>query len=425
MSTRFQPLKYAQYLRESGKYAEEGGLLYEWNEVYWKALSTTQSERMALSWVSAHQEEFASDRTARTAVGTALLHVPPLPAATGAVLIPCQNGYVLADDEGLRLVPANPDYEMKFALKCKYDPVGPPPSRFLAFLDEVIPDRAIQDRLQEYAGYTLTHDTRHQRAQMWIGRGANGKGVLANILQALHGDFASADLGRLDGFHLSGLVGASLIYVDEAPKGKIDENQLKSIIAGEAMHIDRKYLAPITVRLRGKWIVLGNHMPKISDQSDGYWRRWDIVPFDVQIPEHQRDPRLAETIINNELSGVLRWALEGLMRLQARGKFNPVLPAAMERMLATAKTDTSPIRAWIEDRGVFRAVDGQVTRKDDIYGEYRDWAKMNGMTALGAPQFWVEMKDVFHIDECRRRVAGSGQVRFCNICVPDVPSIQG
>lgn len=87
MSTRFQPLKYAQYLRASGKYAEEGGLLYEWNEVYWKALSTTQSEKMALSWISAHQEEFASDRTARTAVGTALLHVPPLPAATGDVVV--------------------------------------------------------------------------------------------------------------------------------------------------------------------------------------------------------------------------------------------------------------------------------------------------------------------------------------------------
>lgn len=59
-----------------------------------------------------------------------------------------------------------------------------------------------------------------------------------------------------------------------------------------------------------------------------------MAPFAITIPESQRDPLLAQRVIVTELSGVLAWPLEGLVRLQLRGAFDPALPAATRAVLA-------------------------------------------------------------------------------------------
>jgi putative DNA primase/helicase len=418
MTTKFQPLLYAEHLKNSGRYATQGGLLIEWNGIHWRLLDAVESERRAMAWMVMHQTEFVSANAARAAVATALLHLPPQPTASQDLLIPCQNGYVVLDEDGLRMIPPAAELGVTYAIGCQYEPGAPEPSRFVQFLEEVLPDVEVRARVQEYAGYSLTSDTRYQRAQMWVGRGANGKGVLANIIQALHGHFSSANLDNLNGFKLSSLVGASLIYVDEAPSGRIDENLLKSLIAGEPVLVDRKYRDPITIRLLGKWLVLGNQMPNIADQSDGTWRRWDIVPFNVQIPEERRDAKLAHTIIKTELPGVLNWALEGLMRLNCRGRFNPELPAAMVRMLSAAKMRTNSVLAWIEDAGVCIDSSGRLTPKKALYDHYQAWAKDNGFAALALPHFGTQLNMAFSdLQEVRRT-----SIRHLNLSVPGLAS---
>jgi hypothetical protein len=62
---------------------------------------------------------------------------------------------------------------------------------------------------------------------------------------------------------------------------------------------------------------LGNHLPAITDHSTGFWRRWDVVPFSVTIPERERDPLLANTITVGKLPGHLNvW--------QGGGCFSPL-----------------------------------------------------------------------------------------------------
>ena len=68
------------------------------------------------------------------------------------------------------------------------------------------------------------------------------------------------------------------------------------MIAGERILIDRKFRDPVSVHVRGKWLVLGNQLPVITDHSVGFWRRWDVVPFNVVIAEHARDPLLARPL---------------------------------------------------------------------------------------------------------------------------------
>lgn len=73
-------------------------------------------------------------------------------------------------------------------------------------------------------------------------------------------------------------------------------------------------------------------LPKTNDISNGFYRRFLIVPFNVQIPKNRINPNLAKEIIFNELSGIMNWALEGRKRLVKNGKFadSPVMNATLE-----------------------------------------------------------------------------------------------
>jgi len=412
MAIRFDPHRYAAELADSESVASDRQLLYRWQGTHWQAQRDEDSERDAYSWIVKHDREHASPGNARMAYNAAALWAPALPVPTETVVIPCRNGYVHVEDGALAVAPPAKDLGLQHVIACDFVRGAPGPE-FSAFLEQVLPDSGVRARVQEYIGYTLTADARYHRAQVWLGGGANGKGVLANIVQALHGSTAAVSLDALEGFRLSVLIGASLIYCDELPRARINEQLLKSMIAGERIQVDRKYRDPLSINIRGKWLVVGNHLPTITDHSLGFWRRLDVVPFDVTIPLERQDPLLASRIKQRELAAVLNWALDGLVRLQRRGAFDPDMPQAMVKILQTAKTHTNSVIAWYEDADVLPG-ENVNTPKDAVYQHYRLWCEANGLRQLAAQLFWTRLRDICGVQEERRRV-NDRHVRVCNI----------
>ncbi|GGP21874.1 hypothetical protein GCM10010970_22640 [Silvimonas iriomotensis] len=370
-------------------------------------------------WLVQRDPAWASKENVRRAYDAATLFAEGLPLlASGQVVLPARNGYIHLDDNHNPLLhPADPRLGLTYVLGCDFDPDNREAPIFTSFLEEVLPDCSIRERVQEYVGYTLLGDTRFQRAQFWLGTGANGKGVLANIVQALHQQVRAASLTQLSNFQLSGLLDASLIYVDEVARKPIDEQLLKSMIAGELVHIDRKYQDPVSARILGKWLVLGNQLPVVSDQSTGFWRRWDFIPFAVTIPEAKRDPKLGQRIIDNELSAVLNWAIEGLTRLLQRGRFDPEMPAGMTALLHDAQVNTDSVAAWISDCDIGIAK-GSSTLKSAVFDHYHGWCKTNVLAPCSGPQFWKRIEKQLPGMEKPRPREGGVQQRKCNISLP-------
>ena len=411
MKQAFDPHRYAVTLTRRG-YASDSCGLYRWTGTFWQLLDEQAAKRDAYQWLVRHDRDHASDVCATAAVRAARLWVDALPVPTDDVIVPCRNGYVVLAHQQPVLTPAEPRFGLQYVLNCDYHPEATA-RRFERFLQEVLPDTAVRGRVQEYIGYTLMSDTRFQMAQFWLGSGANGKGVLANLVQSLHGRAVATRLDELDGFKRAALLGASLIYCDEAPRGRFDESLAKSLIAGELVSIDRKFLPQVDTRILGKWLVLGNHPPVITDPSEGFWRRWDFVPFACTIPLEKRDPLLFQTIRDAELSGVLNWALQGLQRLLERGRFDPVLPPAMRLKRQEVKTEANPVMAWFEECDIAFGT-GLETPKDAVYAHFRGWSERNGVPVLTAKSFWERLRQLGDVADGRKRRNG-GQIRVCNV----------
>jgi putative DNA primase/helicase len=68
--------------------------------------------------------------------------------------------------------------------------------------------------------------------------------------------------------------------------------------------------------------MLTNHKPVISGTDEGVWRRVRLVPWDVVIPEDERDELLGDRL-RLELDAVLACLVDGYRQWQERGLDDP------------------------------------------------------------------------------------------------------
>jgi putative DNA primase/helicase len=215
--------------------------------------------------------------------------------------------------------PPNPlDYITK-KTACAAAPAGTPHPLWSAFLERATAGNSeLQNFLQRYIGYCCTGFTHEHVFVFAYGTGANGKGTFINTVTGVFGDYATvADMNTFlvtrnerHPTDLAKLCGARLVVAQETQKGRIwDETKIKSLTGGDK----------ITARfMRGdffdftpsfKLFIVGNHKPRLSTVDEAIRRRMLIVPFTVEIPPEQRDPKLPEKL-KSEWPAILRWCIE-------------------------------------------------------------------------------------------------------------------
>lgn len=407
-----------------------------WTGTHWEAIVPAEFKGKAVSWLEANAPHKLKKSVVESCAVCTVWSLPALPQQSTRT-IPFSNVYLDIDESdawiGFRYEKPEHTKGMRYSINTALDmshaddmfytpPDLPKDSLFHQFLTTSLPDEGARNLLQEYVGSTLLPDTRYATACFLIGEGRNGKGVMMRLVKALHRQTAAMLLDKLEGFQLHGLVGASLALVDEAPKGGINEQMLKSLIAGEAVLIDRKNMQPLTYMPTAKWIVSANHVPKFSDHSLGFWERWLFIPFDVTIPHGERHMNLADEIVQHELHHVANWALQGLQRLLERGRFPKAdeLPTKVRACIGRAKTESDVVRGWTDDQGVqVLPTKERWLPKAKLYQHFTQWCEEQGRRAVAQPEFFKRLERIFprQIQEEQRRSAGQTRTRWVNLAL--------
>lgn len=83
--------------------------------------------------------------------------------------------------------------------------------------------------------------------------------------------------------------------------------------------------------------------------SNGFYRRFLIAPFNVQIPKSKINPNLANDIISHELPGIMNWVLKGRERLRINEKFtdSPVMNKTLEEYKKMGQKKKGKIQLWL------------------------------------------------------------------------------
>jgi putative DNA primase/helicase len=282
----------------------------------------------------------------------------------------CGNGTLHIPTRTLR--PHHKQDYLTGGLSYAYDPDAKAPN--LHRVLSAVPDAA--NFLQEFCGYALTIDTRHEIAVWLVGAMGSGKSTFVTAVETMLGArtglLGLADIER-SSFALTGLPGKTLMVSTEQPSEFMRATHvLNAIISGESLTVDRKFRDPVIIRPYAKLLWAMNALPRVPEAENGIFRRVKVVRFPA-MPKKMRDPKVKENI-KTEGAGILNWALDGLARLNERGYF--VIPDSVTAATEAFEHNNDVAAVFVSDKC---KVGGDLkTGSATLYNAYKDWCMSNG-----------------------------------------------
>jgi P4 family phage/plasmid primase-like protien len=311
-------------------------------------------------------------------------------------IIAFENG-LLDIDRVLRgdfdLLPHTPDY---FSTSCLPYPFHEKAESGL-WLDTINQiydgDKGLIALLQEWLGYLIAGWLHHEKFMILTGKSRGGKGTVMTVAKELLGDAAVGltlqQLSPLRQFGLESLINAKLALVSEvniegtAAKQSIMQT-MKSMTGRDLVDIPRKYKKGISTVVPTRLMIACNKLPHFFDDEGALANRLLVIPHEISFVGRE-DRTLKDKLAQNEMPGIARWSLDGLIRLARTDQFTQVEASlrAKERFVVAS----NPVARFIRDRVVIeaqhlpKALEGQMATTDesvsvshrDFQMAYEDW----------------------------------------------------
>lgn len=327
------------------------------------------------------------------ALGALVLQPAEVEPADGHGRAAVING--ILDVRNRALTPHTPEFFSFTCLPYAFNPDAGEPVEWLKFLRSLWPDDVEPIALiQEWLGYIVSGETGRQKGLLLIGPPRSGKGTILWLIMMLVGaaNAAGPTLASLcQQFGMAPLIGKSVANVGDARLGSSTSTtvlveRILSLIGEDEQQVDRKYRDPWTGKLRARLTIASNELPRFVDASAAVISRLLIAEmtnsFLGREDEHLKD-RLAA-----ELPAILNWALDGLDRLNANGKFTrPAASADTEQELEDL---ASPTKAFLRDECTIGA--GKSAVKVDMYRRWENWCLSHGHQAGSQAWFARNLK---------------------------------
>lgn len=264
--------------------------------------------------------------------------------------ISIENG--ILNVESGTLEPFNPEEFIIAKVPHKYDPHAKC-ERIRKFLMEVVGEEQLS-LIQETIGYCLLQDMPFHKAVMLIGEGANGKSTLLNLIKTLLGSQNISDVTLqalcIDRFATAELYGKLANLCADLPDTALQSTgTFKMITGNDPITAERKYQQKFTFKNYAKLIFSTNKAPETKDDTTAFWRRWIILSCSNRFLGSKCDPKILEKITTEEeMSGLLNYALEGLSRILKNGGFSQ--NEDIEQMRAQYIRKSNSAKAFIEEK---------------------------------------------------------------------------
>ena len=298
-------------------------------------------------------------------------------------LVAVNNG--IFDYETKQLLPFSPDYVFLTKSKVNYNPNAISPVihndddntdwEVEEWMNTLSDDPEIVNLLWEIIGAIIRPNVSwNKSAWFYSEQGNNGKGTLCELMRKIcgNGNHTSIKLSEFSkDFALEPLIHTSAIIVDENDVGTFVDKaaDLKAIITGDMIMINRKFKQPIAYQFHGFMVQCLNEMPRIKDKSNSFYRRQLFVPFNKNFEGVER-----KYIKDNYLKrqDVLEYVLWRVLNMNYYSLSEPL---ACQMALNQYKEFNDPVRQFfteLEDLFVW-----DLLPFDFLYDLYKAWFAQN------------------------------------------------
>ena len=288
------------------------------------------------------------------------------------------NGMLHLGADRIELTVFSPDYHSRNQSPIKFDETAGCPR----FLDELLGPALPTDDIklvQKMCGMFILGRNLIQRFLILTGIAGSGKGILGEIIDMLVGivnvaQLRTRHLGRP--FEIFGFVGRTLLCGRDVPGNFLSEKDahiIKTLVGGDRLTAEKKN-GNVRVQLVGNFnlFVTCNARLRINldDDASAWRRRLLIVPYEKRL-DPPRPAGFSTLLIEQEGSGILNWAIEGLYQLfeDIRQIGDVRLTKEQHRRIESLLGESDSISEFVRNR-VVAAPGVDVTTEEILHGYY-------------------------------------------------------
>lgn len=305
------------------------------------------------------------------------------------------NGFLTIEHDAVVVRAHHPKHLCRFSYDFAYAPRAAHP-QLDAFFNVVFRGENDDDKrklpmlLQEFVGACLfARATAYEKVLILLGPGGNGKSQFLDIARSI---FPTGSLAALppqkwgDKFSIEQLAGKLANFVDEIPEREITSQAVfKGIVSGQPTVAERKYRENVDFRPIAGHLWSANALFSTTDTSDGFFRRFLVVPFNWKPTAQEARVDIGRHIGRTEKRALVSWAIDGYVRLLAQGGKFTVPGVVAERTAAwTAEADRVRLflfALYAEHAAVAWFAVGQ------LYERYKQWCQQMGLLPVAKPKF--------------------------------------
>lgn len=260
--------------------------------------------------------------------------------------------------------------------KIAFDPTAKAP-RWERFISEVFDGNTeLIEYVQRAVGYSITGDVGEQVIFLAYGSGANGKSTFVEMIRHVLGEHAY-NL-PFSAFELSGRSSipndiAALenrrfaTAIETSESSRLNEARIKALTGSDPITARYLFKEFFTFVPMAKFWLVFNHFPKVNDESEGFWRRVQVISFVHQFPKEKRDKKLLQKL-KEEADGILNWVIEGARKWKEQGLNTPAIVTEMSEQY---RQESDVLVEFLEDCCVLDA--DASTTSGKLWNEYLQW----------------------------------------------------
>lgn len=325
-----------------------------------------------------------------------------------------KNGILHLDE--MEFEPMSPDQLESIQINANYDPNAYSETADAFFHNVTCGDADTQKLLFEAIGYAMLKTVELAKSFMMTGTGRNGKSTFIDLVTAILGEKNCASLSLKDmanNFRVSTLVGKlASLAADISSQPIAESDLLKSVSAGDRIMLERKYEQAYEDRVFATLFFACNKLPQTPDTSEGFYRRWVIIPFNADLTKIKNVEGFAfkkALLSQGSLDYIAYKATQAIYELFNTTK-DFTQPNSVTTMLAAYKIANSSLLSWFKERFLLNRTDPtEAQRKAGIeqfarmhlpeaYRQYNDWCMETNKKPLARPKFEEEAKMQFGIE---------------------------
>ena len=238
------------------------------------------------------------------------------------------------------------------------------------------------------------------------GGGANGKSTFWNTIARVLGNYSgkisaealTMNCKRNVKPEMAEMKGKRLIIASELEEGtRLNTGMVKQLCSVDPIEAEKKYKDPFHFEPSHTLVLYTNHLPKVSANDDGTWRRLIVIPFNAKITGKSDIKNFSDYLLENAGSAILTWIIEGAKTAIHKG-FKIDEPKVVVDAIHAYRDENDWLGQFIEERCDIGSILKE--KSGELYQQYRFMCIQNGEYVRSTTDFYGALEKAGYV---RRR----------------------